>query len=305
MAQRGSGLPPLPPVEPVRSGGVTLALRRLAPEPTRGPAPPRLIAFHGGPGLDHHVLLPLGLLLAERYDVWLPDLPGHGASPPAGGEGGLTLRRVHDRLARWLAGFPEPPGALLGHSLGAWLLAELLTTSPPRSGWTPAAAVLVCPPAAGQERGATALRRAGALMRRRKAPGRRGKGAAAGRGSAGRPRREVRAHVEAETRGRAAPIFLEALERAELRDPRGYGALEADLHRRLVGPAGRGSPACPVLVLGGEEDRTTPPEQARRVAESLEGAHLRLLPGAGHYPFADALEPTAHAVREFLDARLP
>lgn len=299
MARRGTGLPELPPPEPVRAGGVTLSVRRLVPEPGGGPAPPRLVAFHGGPGLDHHVLLPLGLLLAERYEVWLPDLPGHGASPAASGATDLTLRRLLDRLGRWLAGI-EPGAALLGHSLGAWLLRELLAGSTTRNAPRPPAAVLVSPPAAGQDRGGTALRRAGALLRRRRAPGRPPK-APAGTGSAGRARREVRAHVDAETRGRAAPIFLEALDRGELRDPRRYGALQADLHHRLIGPVRRGAPPCPVLILCGEEDRTTPPEQARRVAESLEGAQLGLLPGAGHYPFADALERTAHAVRRFLD----
>lgn len=300
MAHRGTGLPEFLPPEPVRAGGVTLSVRRLVPERGGEPAPLRVVAVHGGPGLDHHVLLPLGLLLAERYEVWLPDLPGHGASPPASAVADLTLGRLQDRLGRWLAGLPEPGTALLGHSLGAWLLRELLAGSTTQSAPRPPAAVLVSPPAAGQDRGGTAVRRAGALLRRR-APGRPPK-ARAGTGSAGRARLEVRTHVEAETRGRTAPIFLEALDRAELRDPRSYGALQADLHRRLIGPVRRGAPPCPVLVLCGEEDRTTPPEQARRVVESLEGAQLALLPGAGHYPFADALEPTAHAVRRFLDA---
>lgn len=290
-------------MELVRAGGVTLAVRRLASGAGGGAPSPRLIALHGGPGLDHHVLLSLGLLLAERYEVWLPDLPGHGASAPAGGEDDLTLRRLQDRLDRWLAGLPEAPGALLGHSLGAWLLQEALSAPRSREGLMPAGAVLVSPPAAAQERGTTAVRRAGTLMRRRRAPGRSPKGPA-GRGAGARARREVRAHVEAETRGRAAESFLAALERTELRDPRGYGQLQADLHRRLVGPVRRRVPGCPVLVLCGEEDRTTPATQARRVAEALEGARLRLLPGTGHYPFADAPEPTAHAIREFLDPLL-
>ena len=304
MSRLGPGLPDLPPVEPVRAGGVTLAVRRLAAESGGGPPASRLIAFHGGPGLDHHVLLPLGLLLAERYEVWLPDLPGHGASPPPRGESALTLLRLQDRLERWLTGLPEPAGALLGHSLGAWLLEELLTGPRSRANVTPVAAVLLSPPAAGQERGATALRRAGTLTRRRRPSGRSPKGPAA-RGAGGRARREVWSHVEVETRGRAVESFLAALERMELRDPRGYGQLQADLHRRLVGPVRRRTVTCPVLVLSGEDDRTTPAGQARRVAGALEGAHLRLLPGTGHYPFADAPEPTAHAIREFLDPLLP
>lgn len=291
MDPPGRELPDLPPAEPVRSGGVTLRVRRLSPgAPAGEPRPVRLVAVHGGPGLDHHVLLPLGLALAERYEVWLPDLPGHGASA-ASHAPVPSLRSVEERLGRWLRGLEGEPGALLGHSLGAWLLRELLHPDRPLR-VRARAVVLLSPPAAGQKRAATALRRAGELMGR-------GKGATGRRDA--RARREVRALVEAETGGRASAAFLEALGRARIRDPRLYAALAGDLHRRLVAPARSFDPGCPVLVLCGEEDRTTPPEQAARVAEALEGARLRLLPGTGHYPFADALEPTAHAVREFLD----
>lgn len=294
MERSGSELRDLPPAEAVRSGGVTLRVRRLGPEVgPEGLAAPRLVALHGGPGLDHHVLLPLALVLAERYEVWLPDLPGHGASaaphaPPPG------LRTLEERLGRWLRGLEGEPGALLGHSLGAWLVRELLR--PERGPLRPGAraAVLLSPPAAGQRRGATALRRAGELMGRGKSAGRRET----------RARREVRALVEAETGGRASALFREALRRARIRDPRLYGPLAGELHRRLVGPARPFDPGCPVLVLCGEEDRTTPPEQAAQVAEGLEGARLEILPGTGHYPMADALEPTAHAIRAFLDPLL-
>lgn len=293
MARTGHELPELPPAEPVRSGGVTLRVRRVGPEegPGGGPAP-RVVALHGGPGLDHHVLLPLGLALADRYEVWLPDLPGHGASavphaPPPG------LRALEERLGRWLRGLEGEPPAVLGHSLGAWLVRELLRPERGPLRLRARAAVLLSPPAAGQKRAGTALRRAGELM---------GRGRAAGSRGESRARREVQALVAAETGGRASPLFLEALGRARIRDPRLYGALAGELHRRLVGPVRAFDPGCPVLVLCGEEDRTTPPEQAARVAEGLEGARLRLLPGTGHYPMADALEPTAHAVREFLEA---
>jgi pimeloyl-ACP methyl ester carboxylesterase len=64
----------------------------------------------------------------------------------------------------------------------------------------------------------------------------------------------------------------------------------------------RFEPGCPVLVLCGGEDRTTPPDQAARVAGSLAGARLVHLPGAGHYPFAEALEATVQRIEEFLSA---
>ncbi len=288
MAHEGDGLDGLPPLVPVRSGGVTLAVRRLGEAAGSGPS---LVALHGGPGLDHHTLLPLGLALAARRAVWLPDLPGHGASTPLGAK--LPgLRALEDRLGRWLRGLPgQAPPVLLAHSLGAWLLRELL-----RQGRLEArAVVLLAPPAAGQGRAATSLRRAVGLMARGSSSG----GAAHG-GGEHRARRELRAHVEAETRSAASPLFLAAIHRARLRDPRLYGPLLRSLHRGLTGPVRPFDPGCPVLVLCGEEDRTTPPDQAARVASSLAGARLVHLPAAGHYPFAEALEATIQEIEEFL-----
>lgn len=283
----------LPPAEPVRSGGVTLRVRRL---PGPAPAPDlRLVLLHGGPGLDHHVLLPLGLALATGYEVWMPDLPGHGESAAPGGEAPPGLRTLESALGRWLRGLPGPPGGtvLVGHSLGAFLVRELIR---PGAAPLPArGAVLLSPPAAGQRERGSALRRAGSLARRERKGSRRH----ASRHD-GRARREALGHVEAETEGPLSPLFRAAFERARIRDTRLYGALGSDLHRRLVAPPEPCDPGLPVLVLCGERDRTTPPEQARRVAEGLQGATLELLPGAGHYPFAAAPEATAAAIERFV-----
>jgi pimeloyl-ACP methyl ester carboxylesterase len=40
--------------------------------------------------------------------------------------------------------------------------------------------------------------------------------------------------------------------------------------------------ACPTLVLCGEADRLTPPEQSREIAAAVPGARLEIVPGAGH-----------------------
>lgn len=291
------GLPPdLPVPVPVRAGGVELAVRRLG----TGRRARRLIALHGGPGLDHHPLLPLGLLLAERYEVWLPDLPGHGGSiTPAGRPPGVgAMERALGAWFRGLRGRPSEPGRddrvvddlLLGHSLGAWFLERLLR----RRRIRPAAAVLLSPPAAGRGRDETALRRAVSAMGDVE-PGTRSE----------RARRELHAHVAAETRGAARSAFLQAVERTRVRDPRLYRALLRNFHRAVTGPVRPFDPQLPVQVLCGEEDRTTPPGQARRVAESLAGARFELLPDAGHYPFAERPEETARRILAFLRSAAP
>ncbi len=305
-----STAPGRPPCERLRAGGVELAVHRLEAETDRRP---RLVLLHGGPGLDHHLLLPLGTLLAESYQVWMPDLPGHGGSDlPSGRAPGLAI--LEDRLAAWLGGLPGGYDAVVGHSMGAWITSRLL-----RQGRiAPRAVALLAPPAAGQERGATALRRAAAAM---VSGGRGGRASRAVRSAlsvrSGRParsarservqarvreraRRELRAHVAAETAGAARPEFLDALERVEARDTRGYGVLLRDFHRALTGPVRPFDPGCPVLVVCGARDLTTPPDQARRVAESLAGARLELIDDAGHYPFAERPEAVANLLLGFL-----
>jgi len=292
-------LPSLPTPVEVSAGGFSLRVRRFGPPDRGAPRSARLIAFHGGPGLDHHLLIPLALGLAERFEVWLPDLPGHGGSvAPSGKLPGL--KALEGRLAAWLRGVgvsarPRAAGSvlggdvLLGHSLGAWLVARLLR----RRKVEPAAVVLLSPPAAGQAPDSTALRRAVRAMGDLE------------RGSrADRARRELQAHVLAETRGEASDTFLAAIERTSVRDPRLYGALLRNFHRSVTGPVRPFEPPCPVLVVCGEEDRTTPPDQARRVARSIVGARLSLLEGAGHYPFAERPAETAGSILEFLDAVL-
>jgi pimeloyl-ACP methyl ester carboxylesterase len=56
----------------------------------------------------------------------------------------------------------------------------------------------------------------------------------------------------------------------------------------------------PVLVIGGEEDRTTTPRAARVLAERIPGSELVLLDGAGHMSFVEAERPYLAAVRAFL-----
>lgn len=281
--------------EAVVRGGVTLWTRRW-----RSPAPerPPIVVLHGGPGLDHHVLLPLGRALAAALaggrEVWLPDLPGHGRSvAPSGRLPGLA--GVEDRLVAWLHGMVAGSGVLVGHSLGAWLVREMLR----RGRLHPGAAVLLSPPAAGQSGASSALTRAARL--RNPHPGRRAvpRDLHPGEG-ARRARRELLAHLAAECAGGPSEEILTSLEAAVLRPPWEYGPLLKNLHRALTGPVRSFDPGCPVLVVCGEEDRTTPPAQARRVVASIAGARLEILPGLGHYPFAERPQEVADRIAGFL-----
>jgi 3-oxoadipate enol-lactonase len=56
----------------------------------------------------------------------------------------------------------------------------------------------------------------------------------------------------------------------------------------------------PTLVVVGEADQATPPEQARRMADAIPGAHLVVIPGAGHLPSVERPAATTRALQEFL-----
>ncbi len=56
----------------------------------------------------------------------------------------------------------------------------------------------------------------------------------------------------------------------------------------------------PTLVVVGEADALTPPDQARAMAKSIPGARIAVIPGAGHLPPVEQPEATTERLREFL-----
>ncbi|MGH2633888.1 MAG: alpha/beta fold hydrolase, partial [Tepidiformaceae bacterium] len=56
----------------------------------------------------------------------------------------------------------------------------------------------------------------------------------------------------------------------------------------------------PTLVLCGEDDGMVPPENSRRLARTIPGARLELIPQCGHLPMLEQPEAVAQAVFGFL-----
>ncbi len=57
----------------------------------------------------------------------------------------------------------------------------------------------------------------------------------------------------------------------------------------------------PTLVIGGAQDAMTPPKFVQYLAESIPGAQLALLEGAGHYPMVEQADAFNHRLAQFLD----
>lgn len=58
--------------------------------------------------------------------------------------------------------------------------------------------------------------------------------------------------------------------------------------------------ACPTLVIAGEEDALIPPQETREYAARIPGAHLALLPRAGHLSNLEQPHAFIQAVSQFL-----
>jgi 2-hydroxy-6-oxonona-2,4-dienedioate hydrolase len=81
-----------------------------------------VVLIHGL-SVSGRYLLPTAARLAAGRRVYVPDLPGFGGSerPPQA----LTIHDLADTLAAWMRAMHLQQAALLGHSFGCQILAEL------------------------------------------------------------------------------------------------------------------------------------------------------------------------------------
>lgn len=100
----------------VEAAGIRWHLQRMG----EGPC---LLLIHGT-GATTHSWRDLAPLLAERFTVVAPDLPGHGftTSPP---DGTMTLPAMANGLAALLRETGDDPALVAGHSAGAAILARM------------------------------------------------------------------------------------------------------------------------------------------------------------------------------------
>jgi pimeloyl-ACP methyl ester carboxylesterase len=80
------------------------------------------------------------------------------------------------------------------------------------------------------------------------------------------------------------------------------GALSAMRDREGSESLLPGLAGLPTLVMVGEDDTVTPPEEARAMAQAIPGAQLAIIPGAAHLPPVEQPTATTNALRDFLAA---
>ncbi|HET9658318.1 MAG TPA: alpha/beta fold hydrolase [Kineosporiaceae bacterium] len=259
-----------------------LAVTRTGREPGSAPA---LLLVHGL-GSARSVWAPVLPELADRYDVIVVDLPGHGASPPlAPGED--RIRGIADRLAGSCAELGVRRPHVAGNSLGGWAGLELAADGN--------AASLTALAPAGLRREPT-LPSPILLLNRRLAKL---------TGSLADPLIRfgpVRALVFAS--GTVDPWALDlGLARAAaraVRESTGYETLLASASRTRFERAA--TIEVPVTIVTGESDRILPGQVNRCRELAPAGARWVSLPRCGHAPMWDAPERTVELVDETVAA---
>lgn len=263
----------------VRAGGLRWHVQVLG----QGPV---LLLIHGT-GAATHSWRDLAPLLAERFTVVAPDLPGHGftQTPDAAG---LSLPGMAERLAALLEALGVTPELALGHSAGAAILARLCLDGriAPRALVSLNGALLPLRGLAGQVFSPAAkLLAANPLVPRLFA------------WRAGAP--DAVERLVASTGSRLPPQGVE-LYRRLVTTPSHVAATLRMMANWDLEPLARELPRLkvPLVLVVASADTTVRPAEAQRVRAILPAAELITLPGLGHLAHEERPEQVAALIRD-------
>ncbi|MER6976748.1 alpha/beta fold hydrolase [Streptomyces carpinensis] len=237
---------------------------------------PTVVLLHGV-GLDHTMWEPTAALLADRFTVITPDLPGHGTRPPV--PDGVILADLADGVADEI-----PAGShLVGFSLGA-LVAQHLALHRPQLVATLTSVSSVC--------ARTAEERASVLARLRTAEADFKASAAASL-----KRWYDGTDVDADRVARTEATLLANHVGSFLGCYRVFASADAELGPRL------GRIAVPALAVTGENDPGSTPEMTRRLAAALPDCRAVVVPEARHMLPIERPQALVDSLTTFLGER--
>jgi magnesium chelatase accessory protein len=271
---------------PNRAAGLRIAAGGIDWHVQRAGRGPCILLLHGT-GASTHSWRGLLPILAERFDVIAPDLPGHAfTSPPPGGD--HSMPAFAKAVAALLDRLGAEPVLGVGHSAGAAVLARMTLDGAvhPKGLVAINGALLPFGPYAGSLFSGLARMIAMAPLL---------PSIVARFVDAGTVRRllaDTGSKVDAEGLRLYARLFSEPSHVAATLRMMAMWDLAA-LKRDLPGLD------APFLLLAGTGDRTIPPDVSARVRDMIPHGRLEALPGLGHLAHEEDPESTAAAVIAF------
>jgi 3-oxoadipate enol-lactonase len=251
-------------MEKINVNGIQIAYDR------RGDGPP-LVLLHGYP-LDHHLWDEVVPLLADTFDVILPDLRGFGESTTF--DSPYTMDDYASDVADLLDQLEIQKTAIVGHSMGGYVALAFARLYPERVRGLGlvSSQVLADPPDRKEGRYKSAAD-------------------VAENGIGG----VVATMTPKFTSNEKLQTF--ARESMEGQQPAAYiGALRAMAERSDSTPL-LSSFNFPVVIIHGDSDSLIPVDRAREVKAALPQAHFVEISGVGHMPMMEAKEKTAEALK--------
>ncbi len=247
----------------------------------RGNGPP-VVLLHPFPS-NHHFWDECIPFLEHRYKLVLPDIRGHGDSPP--GEGPATMKRHAHDLAQLCEELRIGKAVFAGVSIGGYILFEFWRQSRDRV----AAVVLANTRATADTVEGRANReksnqevelRGPALFIESMLPKLLGK-------------------TTLETKPERVAAAREVMSRMSVR---GIVALQQGMAARPDSVATLKTIDVPALIIGGEEDSLIPAAETQLMQHHISRSRLEIVPKAGHYAAFEQPEHCGRLVRRFLDS---
>jgi pimeloyl-ACP methyl ester carboxylesterase len=241
---------------------------------------PALLFLHAFP-LSRRMWQPQWEPFAEGHRLLRFDCRGFGESPPTGGI--LTMERIADDAAGLLDHLGVSRAVVCGLSMGGYAALALARRHPARL-----AGLVLADTRAGADSAEARAGRSRLAERVR----REGSGVAA----------EMLARLlGATTRARRPELAEELSGWIAANPPEGLCDGLAGLAARADSGPDLHRIEAPTLVVCGEEDELTPPDESRRLVEAIPGARLELIPEAGHLASLEQPDAFNRVLARFLN----
>jgi pimeloyl-ACP methyl ester carboxylesterase len=225
-----------------------------------------VLTIHGLGGTSN-TFEPQMAVLAGRYRVLRPDLPGAGRSVVPGS---VSIGALVAAMAELCAVTGVRGAHVIGHSLGSIVAQHLAVEHPSLVRSLVLLGGIVEPPEVAR----TNLRARAEAVR--------------ARGMDEAAEAVVTGSLSADTRARNLAAVAFVRESMFRQNPQGYALLCETIADARAADAQH--IRVPTLLLTGEDDPVAPPAMARLLSERIAGAQLHLLPRCGHWPGIERAE---------------